>query len=132
MLHAWAHLACKSRLNSRLMPKTLGFLQWHVRPRVGAGPLPVRAYHHDSWRNSRLPTPMRILHSLVTIMTRCAESWRPFSHHTFSMARAMFMDEMTGRGSLGSSFLSMRRGMVLGIRWGGAGAKAEFAVLGSS
>ena len=30
--HASVRLACKPRPNSRLMPKMLGFLRWHVRP----------------------------------------------------------------------------------------------------
>ena len=95
MFHAWARLACKSRPNSRLMPKMLGFLQWHVRPRVGAGPLLAGAYCHERWGSDRLPTPIRVLHSLVTVMTRCAEPWRPPSHHTFGIARAMFVDQMS-------------------------------------
>ena len=33
MVHAWVRVACKPRPNSRLLPKFLGFLQWHVRAR---------------------------------------------------------------------------------------------------
>ena len=73
MVHAWARLACKSRPNSRLIPEMLGFLQWHVRPQVGAGPLLAGAYCHERWGSDRVPTPIKVLHSLVTVMTRCAE-----------------------------------------------------------
>ena len=77
------------------MPKMLGFLQWHVGPRVGAGPLLAGAYCHERWGSDKLPTPIRVLHSLVTVMTQCAEPWRPPSHHTLGIARAMFVDHMS-------------------------------------
>ena len=38
IIHAYVQLACKFQPNSRRMPKMLGFLQWHVRPRLGTGP----------------------------------------------------------------------------------------------
>ena len=101
------------------MPKMLGFLQWHVRPRVGAGPFLAGAYCHDRWGNSRLPTPMKILHSLATVMTRCAKPWRPPSHHTFSMARAMFMDDMTGPVFFGPSIFVDAAWDSFGYRVGG-------------
>ena len=47
MFHAWVRVACKPRPNGRLLPKILGFLLWHVRPRVGSGPFFAGAYCHD-------------------------------------------------------------------------------------
>ena len=103
MFHAWVRIVCKPTPSSRLLPKILGCLQWHVRPRLGTGPFLAGAYCHARWGNSRLPTPVKILHSLITVMTRYAEPWRPPSHHTFSLARSMFVAEMTGSDFFGPS-----------------------------
>ena len=99
----------------------LGFLQWHVRPRVGAGPLLAGAYCHERWGNDRLPTPIRVLHSLVTVMTRCAEPWRPPSRHTFGIARAMFVDQMSVLEFFGPSIFVDAAWDGFGYRGGGGG-----------
>ena len=62
---------------------------------------------------------MKILHSLATVMTRCAKPWRPPSHHTFSMARAMFMDDMTGPVFFGPSIFVDAAWDSFGYRVGG-------------
>ena len=95
MFHAWVGLACTSPLSSRLLPKIPGFLQWHVRPHVGSGPHPAGAYCHGRWGTSGLPTPVKVLHSLVTVMVRCAEPWRPPAHSEFQVARNLFVSGVT-------------------------------------
>ena len=83
MFHAWVRLACKSPSLSRLLPKILGFLQWHFCPRVDSGPSLAGACCHGQWGVSGLPTPVKVLHSLVTVMVRCAELWRPLAPSKF-------------------------------------------------
>ena len=129
IFHTWVRLACKPRPNGRLMPKMLGFLHWHVRPRSGTGLFLAGALCHDRWGNSRLPTPIKISHSLVTVMTRCAEPWTPPSHHTFNVARTMFVAEMIGAEFFGPSIFVDAARDGFGYRVGG-GAEAACAVLG--
>ena len=122
MFHAWVRVACKPRPNSRLLPKVLGFLQWHVCSRAGSGSFLAGAYYHDRWGNSKLPTPVKVLHSLITIMTRCVEPWRPPSHSKFSVARGMFVEEMTDPDFFGLSIFVDAAWDRFGYRvWGGGG-----------
>ena len=119
MFHAWARVACKPRPNSRLLPKLLGFQQWHVRPRVGSGPFFAGAYCHDRWGSSGLPTTVKILHSLITVMVRCAEPWKPPAHSKFSLARGMFVREIAGSDFFGPSIFVDAAWDKFGYRIGG-------------
>ena len=44
MLAAWLRVAVRTSKNSRLTGKLVGFLQWHVRPKLGMWPLFAGAY----------------------------------------------------------------------------------------
>ena len=103
MFHAWVRIACKRRPSSRRLPKLLGFLRWHVHPRVGSGRFLLSTYCHDRWGNSGSPTPVKILHSLVTVLVQCAEPWKPPSYSKFRLARGMFVRDVEGLDFFGPS-----------------------------
>ena len=112
MFHAWVRIAYKPRPSGRLLPKLLGFLQWHVRPCVGSGPFLAGAYCHYRWGNSGLPTPGKILHSLVTVLVRRAEPWKPPAHSKFRLARGMLVRDAEGSDFFGPSiFVDAARGI---------------------
>ena len=119
MFHAWVRLACKSRPNSRLMPKMLGFLQWHVTPRVSAGPHLAGGYCHERWGSDTLPTPTRVLHSLVRVMTRCAQPWSPHLPIPSALHMQCSWTRCQSQSSSDLQFLSMPRGTVLDTGWEG-------------
>ena len=73
----YGSLATRSRLSSRLLSKALGFIHWHFRPRLGAGPLLARSYYCDRWGGFERPTPCKVLHGLCTAIVRCMEPWEP-------------------------------------------------------
>ena len=115
----WVRIACKPRLSSRLLPKLLGFLQWHDRPRVGSGPFLAGAHCHDRWGNLGPPTPVKILHSLVTILVRCAEPWKSPAHSKLSLARGMFVRDIAGSDFFGPSLFVDAAWDKFGYRVGG-------------
>ena len=52
-------------------------------------------------------------------MTRCAEPWKPPSHSTFGLARALFVKEMTGPDFFGPSIFVDAAWDKFGYRVGG-------------
>ena len=49
MLSAWLRVAVRTLNFSRLVGKLAGFMQWHVRPRLGTGPLFAGSYCWMRW-----------------------------------------------------------------------------------
>ena len=49
MLVDWLRVAVRTTKHSRLTGKLVGFLQWHVQPKLGMGPLFARAYCWMRW-----------------------------------------------------------------------------------
>ena len=96
MVRVWVRIACTPRPSSGQLPKLLGFLQWHVHPRVGSRPFLAGAYRHERWGTSGLPTPVKILHSFVTVLVRCAEPWKPPAQSKFRLPRGMFVRDVEG------------------------------------
>ena len=101
------------------LPKILGFLQWHVCPRVGSGRDLAGAYCHGRWGASGLPTPVKVLHSLVTVMVRCAEPWKPPAHSKFRLARDLFVSGVTLPQFFGPSIFVDAAWDNFGFRVGG-------------
>ena len=68
---------------------------------------------------SELPTPVKVLHSLVTVVTRCTEPWKPPSHSRFSLARGLFVSEIAGSQFFGPSIFVDAAWDRFGYRVGG-------------
>ena len=67
-------------------------------------PMWARGYH-NRWGKSGLFTPVKILHSFVTVLVRCAEPWKPPTHSKFNLARGMFVREIARSDFFGPSIL---------------------------
>ena len=63
--------------------------------------------------------PVRVLHSLVTVMVRCAEPWRPPAHSKFQVARSLFMSGVTLPNFFGPSIFVDAAWDSFGFRVGG-------------
>ena len=90
MFNIWLRLATRSRLSSRLLPKALGFIHWHFRPRLGGGPLLAGSYCCDWWGGFELPTPLKVLHGLCTAIVRCMETLEPPTPARLAVFRALY------------------------------------------
>ena len=77
MLSAWLRVAVRTLNYSRLVGKLIGFMQWHVHPRLGAGPLFAGSYCWMRWGDHSQALPLKVLEGLATTMALAAEEWRP-------------------------------------------------------
>ena len=68
---------------------------------------------------SMAATPMKVLHSLVTVMVRCAEPWRPPAHSMFQVAKSLFMSGVTLPDFFGPSSFVDAAWDSFGFRMGG-------------
>ena len=68
---------------SRLVGKLIGSMQWHVRPRLGTGPLFAGSYCWMRWGDHGQALPLKVLEGLATIMALAAEEWRPPTWNVF-------------------------------------------------
>ena len=76
MLSAWLQVAVWTLNYSRLVGKLTGFMQWHVRPRLGTGPLFAGSYCWMRWGDHSQALPLKVLEGLATTMALAAEEWR--------------------------------------------------------
>ena len=60
MLSAWLRVAVRTLNYSSLVGKLVGFMQWHVRPRLGTGPLFAGSYCWMRWGNHRQGLPLKV------------------------------------------------------------------------
>ena len=68
MLSAWLRIAVRTLNYSRLVGKLTGFMQWHVRPRLGTGPLFAGSYCWMRWGDHGQALPLKVLEGLTTTM----------------------------------------------------------------
>ena len=76
VLAAWLRLAVSAMPGPKLMEKLLGFLQWHIRPRLTSAPLLAGAYCWVRWGDHDKNVPVKILHALASTLCLCAEPYR--------------------------------------------------------
>ena len=77
MLSAWLRVAVRTLDCSRVVGKLVGFMQWHVSPRLGTAPLFAGSYCWMWWGDHNQALPLKILEGLATTMALAAEKWRP-------------------------------------------------------
>ena len=76
ILAAWFRLAVSPMPGPKLMEKLLGFIQWHIRPRLTSAPLLAGAYCWVRWGDHDRNVPVKILHALASALCLCAEPYR--------------------------------------------------------
>ena len=76
ILAAWLKLAVSPLSGPKLMEKLLGFLQWHIRPRLTSAPLLAGAYCWVRWGDHDRNVPVKILHALASTLCLCAKPYR--------------------------------------------------------
>ena len=62
---------------------------------------------------------MKVVHSLVTVMARCAGPWKHQRHSKFSVARGLFVKEIAGSDFFGPSIFVDAAWDKFGYRVGG-------------
>ena len=96
MLSAWLPVAVRTLNCSRLVGKLVGFMQWHVRPRLGTGPLFAGSYCSIRWGDHSQALPLRVLEGLATTMALAAEEWRPPGRAAFEEFARVAKPVLTG------------------------------------
>ena len=71
MFNMWLHLATRITPSSGPLAKMLGFINWHLGPCWGWGPLLAGSYCCDRWGAFEKPTLVRVLEGLATAIVRC-------------------------------------------------------------
>ena len=79
MFNIWCCLATINGPSSRLLAEALSFVNWHVRLRLGGGPLLAGNYCCDIWGVGGFenPTLVRVLEGLATAIVHCMHHWHP-------------------------------------------------------
>ena len=76
ILAAWLRFAVSPMPGPKLMEKLLGFIQWHIWPRLTSAPLLAGAYCWIPYGDHHRNVPIKILHALPSAFCLCAEPWR--------------------------------------------------------
>ena len=76
ILAAWLRLAVSPMQGPKLMEKLLGFLQWHIRPRLTSATLLAGAHCWVRWADHDRKVPVKILHALASTLCLCAEPYK--------------------------------------------------------
>ena len=78
MLAAWLMVAMCTAKHSRVTGKLVGFLQWHVWPKLGLWPWFARGYYWMRWGAYDQAIPLQVLHALWRPMVLLAEAFVVF------------------------------------------------------
>ena len=76
ILAAWLRLAVSPMPGPKLMEEWLGFIQWHIRPRLTSAPLLAGAYCWVRWGDHDRNVPVKILRAVASALCLCAEPYR--------------------------------------------------------
>ena len=119
ILATWLRLAVSPIPGPKLIEKLLGFIQWHIRPRLTSAPLLAGAYCWVRWGDHDRNVPVKILHALASALCLCAEPYRALpwerARKFISLPALLYLNFFYawdhGAG--------LRRGTCFRIGWGG-------------